>query len=346
MRSKFYTLLLVFLFTGYVYSQTNGSITDVKPFGLNLAGGEFGKAAGVYGKNYTYPTTESLDHARTNGFKLIRMPFLWERIQPVLGGNLDVLEVDRIREVLSNARSRGLLVILDMHNYCRRTINGKSKLINSSEVSLEKIADAWMKIAEVFKDEENIWGYGLMNEPHDMASKEDWFNIAQAVITKIRIVDTKTTILVGGDRWSSAEKWPQYSNNLKYLVDPSNNIIFEAHVYFDKNGSGKYKGTYEEEKTTPMTGVLRVTPFVRWLKKNKLKGFIGEYGVPDDDPRWLVTLDNFLDYLKKNNVNGTYWAAGSKWGKYRLSVESRDGIERPQMKILSKYLFSDQSNTH
>lgn len=342
MKSRFYTLILTFLFTGYIYGQAGGFTTEPKPFGLNLAGGEFGKAGGVYSKNYTYPTTESLDHARANGFKLIRMPFLWERIQPVLGGDLDVLEIERIRKVINDARDRSLLVILDMHNYCRRMIDGEPQVINSPEVSLEKIADAWMKIAEVFKDEKNIWGYGLMNEPHDMASKDDWFDIAQTVITEIRTVDTKTTIIVGGDRWSSAEKWPKCSNNLKSLVDPSNNIIFEAHVYFDKNGSGKYKGTYDEEEATPMTGVLRVAPFVKWLKKNRLKGFIGEYGVPDDDHRWLVTLDNFLDYLKKNDINGTYWAAGSKWGKYRLSVEPRDGIERPQMKILSKYLFSDQ----
>jgi len=341
MKYRFYTLLFSFVFIGYTYGQPNIIRPKVEPFGLNLAGGEFGKAGGIYGKNYIYPTTESLDHVKANGFKLIRMPFLWERIQPVLGGKLDTLEVERIRKVINDARDRDLLVILDMHNYCRRTINGESKLINTSEISLENIADVWLNIAKEFKNEKNIWGYGLMNEPHDMGSKDDWFNIAQGVISKIRSVDFKTTIIVGGDRWSSADKWVECSNNLKDLVDPSNNIIFEAHAYFDENGSGKYKRTYDEEKATPMTGVERVAPFVEWLKKNNLKGFIGEYGVPDDDPRWLITLDNFLNYLKKNNLNGTYWAAGSKWGTYRLSVESRNGIERPQMKILSKYLFSD-----
>jgi endoglucanase len=51
--------------------------------------------------------------------------------------------------------------------------------------------------------------------------------------------------------------------------------------------------------------------------------------VPDDDPRWLAVLDEFLAALQANGVGGTYWAAGPWWGSYRLSVEPRDGRDRP-----------------
>lgn len=342
MKYLFYTLIIVFCCKPSVFGQSGKISGKAAPFGINLAGGEFGKSNGVYNNDYTYPKTESLEHVRAKGFKLIRMPFVWERIQPILGGDLDLREIEKIMKVIDEAGEKGLLVILDMHNYGRRNINGVSTLINAPEVSIEHIANAWMKLAEQFRKKRNIWGYGVMNEPHDMLSKNDWFNIAQAIITNIRTVDRKTPILIGGDSWSSAERWLIQSDNLKNLVDPVQRIIYEAHVYFDQDASGKYKRSYDDEKASPQTGVQRAAPFVKWLKQNKLRGFMGEYGVPDDDPRWLETLDNFLSYLKQNNINGTYWAAGARWGNYRLAVEPKGQIERPQMKVLSKYLFADK----
>ena len=50
------------------------------------------------------------------------------------------------------------------------------------------------------------------------------------------------------------------------------------------------------------------------------RGFVGEYGVPDDDGRWLDILDSALKYLQENGVNGTYWSAGPRWGDYKLAV--------------------------
>src|SRR5690606_15465982 len=85
----------------------------------------------------------------------------------------------------------------------------------------------------------------------------------------------------------------------------------------------------------------RVFPFVNWLNDNNLKGFVGEYGVPDDDARWLVTLDNLLAYLRANGVNGTYWSAGPWWHSYKLAVEPINGEDRPQMATLEKYLYAD-----
>lgn len=37
----------------------------------------------------------------------------------------------------------------------------------------------------------------------------------------------------------------------------------------------------------------------RMDQTNKFHGFIGEYGIPDNDPRWNETLDLFLGYLQE-----------------------------------------------
>jgi len=38
---------------------------------------------------------------------------------------------------------------------------------------------------------------------------------------------------------------------------------------------------------------------------------IGEYGIPDNDPRWLTVLDNFFAALDTAGMDGAYWAAAN-----------------------------------
>lgn len=315
------------------YSQKNPVA-----YGVNLAGADFGSTMpGEFDKTYTYPRPSELDYFKAKGLTLIRLPFKWERIQPQLNGPLDARELSRIKQVIKQAQQRKLWVILDLHNYGRRQMDGTEYLIGSERVSIQHIGDLWQKLAQACRSYSNIWGYGLMNEPHDLRADTPWFSIAQHCITQIRKTDPKTAILVGGDQWSSGERWLRASDTLKYLKDPSRHLIFEAHVYFDKDGSGTYKHDYLTEEASAQKGIERVEPFVNWLKANHFQGLVGEYGVPDTDPRWLETLDQFLAYLRENQVSGTYWAAGPWWGDYTLAVSPRQGADRPQMKILEKY---------
>ena len=110
-------------------------------------------------------------------------------------------------------------------------------------------------------------------------------------------------------------------------------MLLKLHVYFDKDASGTYKYSYEEEECYPEKGIDRVKPFVEWIKQNKFHGFIGEYGIPDNDPRWNETLDLFLGYLQENGINGTYWAAVR--GGIPISWQSPPKTEKTDRKCLS-----------
>jgi len=312
----------------------------VQPFGINLAGAEFNgnKLPGIYNKDYVYPSNKDLDYLQSKGFRLVRLPIRWERLQPEPLGDLNSFELGKVKEFVVAAQKRQIYVILDLHNYARRNFNGTYNLIGTGGLTANHLADFWKRLALEMKPFRNIYGHGLMNEPHDMNSGTSWFDIAQASIYAIRQVDTEKTIIVGGDSWSSAERWVTYSDTLKFLVDPSDNLMFEAHVYFDKDASGIYKSSYEEEQCTPYKGVERVQPFANWLKVNGFKGIIGEYGVPYLDARWQETLDKFLLYLQNNGINATYWAGGPMWNKYPLSIAPVEGNDRPQMKVVGKYL--------
>jgi hypothetical protein len=41
--------------------------------------------------------------------------------------------------------------------------------------------------------------------------------------------------------------------------------------------------------------------------------------------------------LSENNINGCYWAAGSRWDKYPLSVQPFLQEDRPQLEVLLRY---------
>ncbi|MBQ0742315.1 MAG: cellulase family glycosylhydrolase, partial [Pseudomonas sp.] len=160
---------------------------------------------------------------------------------------------------------------------------------------------------------------------------------AQAGIDGIRKHDMQKPLLIEGTSWSSAARWPRYADALLELEDPADNIIFSAHLYIDSDASGSYKAA-PGDNFDPMVGVKRAEPFIGWLKEHGKRGHIGEFGVPGDDPRWLDAMDKLLAHLQDNCIPITYWAAGPSWGKYRLSVEPRKGVDQPQWAVLEKYL--------
>ena len=330
--------------------------------GINLAGGEFGDHVkdfsnsnpGQYGKDYIYPRQATMEYFASNGMGLLRIPFRWERIQPELGKPLNRDELERLKDVVRRAASANAHVILDLHNYARYKIKKDGKVVTqivgdrgpsggTPLVTINHLCDLWQRLAREFRDNPTVIGYGIMNEPHDISKTEpSWKVISQAVVRAIRDVDPETAILVPGDRWSSARWFPEI-NGPKAWIDPKiPNIVYEAHLYFDRDGSGKYLLDYDvcltKDPLLRQRGADYVKPFLDWCENNKAQGFIGEFGVPSD-PRWLAIMDDFLRTIRKAGVGGCYWAAGPWWGNYPLSIQpdKKTWQHAPQMKILQKH---------
>lgn len=308
--------------------------TTPRLMGVNLSAAEIGTAIpGVYGADYYFPTPTNLDYYKSKGLTLIRLPFLWERMQPTLNGALNTAYLNHTKDVCTAAAARGMKVMLDAHNYGR--YNGN--LLGSAQVPNSAFRDFWVRMATEFVGNAGVHSYDIMNEPHDMGASTVWPLAAQAAVDGIRTVDTTTTIVVSGDGWAGASQWMTYNASLS-INDPSNKIIYQAHCYFDPNSSGVYAETYDQAGGTPTLGVQRVQPFLTWLTNNNRKGFVGEYGVPDDDPRWLTMLDNFLAALVQANVPGTYFTGGPWWDDSTpIAIEPVNGVDRPQMATVAKY---------
>jgi endoglucanase len=104
--------------------------------------------------------------------------------------------------------------------------------------------------------------------------------------------------------------------------------MYEAHQYFDADYTGVYRLDYTLSGASPERGVDWVHPFVEWLHEHQLKGIITEFGIPNNDTRWLELVQRLLIYLARERVPWTYWAGGLWWGDYPLSTEPKNGVDR------------------
>ena len=301
--------------------------------GLNLSGAGFAPQVlpGINGTNYIFPVEAYFQQWSARGVKLIRFPIIWERLQPKLGGPLDSAYVALVNQTFGYAQKHGIKIILDLHNYARY----RGQVIGTSGVPYARYQEIMTHIARQWSGQSSLYAYDIMNEPHDAMAY--WPTAAQYGINGVRAVDRTRPVIVEGNGWSSATRWAEFNDALLGLKDPANNIIFSAHSYFDENAGGSYDKT-DVNKLDANYGVTRVKPFVDWLKKNGKRGYIGEFGVPDNNPRWNLLMDNMLAYLKQNCIPASYWAAGPGWGSYFMSVEPINGQERPQWPTLRKYL--------
>jgi endoglucanase len=302
--------------------------------GINLAGAEFGSVGGgAHGTNYIYPSNDSIDYYASKGMEVIRLPFLWERVQPTQNGPLDQSELSRIESIVDYAASKGMNVVLDVHNYGEAW----GGLIGS-DVPNSVFADFWGKMATHFKGDANVV-FGLMNEPNQQSASQ-WIGSANAAIDAIRDAGATQHILVPGSYWDGAHSWVSSDNDTVVgngVVDPLKNYSFEVHQYLDGNSSGTSASV-----VSPTIGVERLTEVTDWARSTGNKLFLGEFGAAQDGAS-LAALDNMLKYMEQNAdvwSGATYWAGGPWWGDYMFSVEP-DNIaspaDKPQLDLLEKY---------
>ena len=329
------TWALVYLLCGHVTSAAASSIEPAFARGINLSGAELNedRKPAVYGRDYVYPPVHELDYYASKGFTVVRLPYCWERLQPSLFGKLDDIELGRIKDFVVAARERNMRVILSPHNFGRYYLGGKATLIGTEGVPIEAFADFSQKVAAAFAGDDAIYALSLMNEPHD--SRGLWKQTAQAGLNAIRTADNGRLVLAPGDQWSGAWSWRRYNDDF-LLDDAANHIMYEAHQYFDYDHSGTYRFRYTLNGVSPERGVQWVRPFAEWLTRHRVRGIITEFGVPNDDQRWLELTQRVLAYLAQQNIPWTYWAGGPWWGNYRLSAEPKGGADAPIMSVLTK----------
>jgi len=311
--------------------------------GVNFAGASFGaeKLPGRIGWDYFYPDIAAIGYFAGKGANVVRLCVLWERLQTRLGSDLNESEMKQIDAVIAEAHSKGIRVLLDIHNYAAF----EGSRIGSDKVSVHDFADLWRRIAARYRDDHSVI-FGLMNEPVKLAT-ETWSDAANAAIEAIRTAGADNMIMVPGNGWSSARNWLSSSYgspNAAVMLrtrDPRNNFVYEVHQYFDPGASGTHPNCIDAASAT-----ATIAPFTEWARKNGHKAFLGEFGAGADS-NCLEALRRVLQFMQDNRdvwIGWTYWAAGP-WAKdYFTNIEPDGGADRPQMAVLEKFMAAGRRN--
>ena len=289
-----------------------------------------------------FPGTKDLDYLKSHGVDLVRLPISWELMQNTLNGPLNATYLAGLEKFLDQAAQRGMQVIIELHNHGEydptwqqdKAAHGGlfssawqiGQPIGSSAVPVSSFGNFWTQLATALDGHAGVAGYDLMNEPAYISGSA-WQTTAQSAIDAIRTVDTQTPIYVEGAQWSVASTWqlPWYSGNLQ-VTDPANKLIYEAHQYLDANSSGLYGQPFDPQKDYTNMGADLLQPWVNWLHANNVQGFLGEFGAPVTDPRWLPIVNAMLDYMQANGISGTYCNYTYKqWADISIAPENNQG---------------------
>ncbi|AJQ85744.1 glycoside hydrolase family 5 protein [Xanthomonas oryzae] len=329
-----YTLLfIVFGNLSLAHAQTR-ALTYA---GVNLSGAEFASSQkpGVLNKDYTYPASSDYTYFAGVGMNTIRLPILWERLQPTARGKLDPTQLALLQQAVARAKAAGMYLVIDLHNYAKYY----GYKIGSPEVPVSTFTDVWRRLALTFKSDNAVM-FGLMNEPNNISASE-WAGAAQAAIDAIRKTGANNLILVPGALWTGAHSWYSptsdgYSNAtaLASIYDPLNRYAFEVHQYLDADSSGT-----STTCVSATIGADRLRNFTKWLHTNRKRGFLAEFGTANNAV-CNQALQGMLAHMETNAdvwLGWTWWSAGSWWNAtYLYNVyPNKDGTDKPQMAILS-----------
>lgn len=321
------------LAVGALTSPTGGRAAG-SLLGVSAAGADFAVGA-------RFDSDESFAFYASRGHRLVRLPFLWESLQPRPGAALDRGYIESLRAAVASCTSRGMVCVLDLHNYGR---HGEA-VIGDGDLTGGDLADLWTRLVdELARDEaiaDGLVELGLMNEPHDMpGGAASWERTVQESVTAIRRAGAENTVRVSGEQWSSAASWAEVHPRW-WVEDPLGRSGPEGHYYFDAGNlhQGTYPGRYDDDESVARELGFDSLPhkveedlggFVRYCRREGVRGFLGEIGWPhdgpaashpDDAPRWDDLGRTAYAVLTSGGLDVAHWAAGEQWGEdYNLSV--------------------------
>ena len=317
--------------------------------GVNFSGREFTPGE-------QWPVTAAVGYyIGTKKMNCVRLSFIWELVQPTLGGALDSAEVTGLEDQITRIVAAGGSVILDLHNYQRRAVSGTTYIIGeTATVTQAHYVDLWTKLATQWKNRAGVM-FGLMNEPHD-CDMTTLVNCTNAVIAAIRALGAGNFLLVCGNDWSNSYGWRTGTPNLTAMLgitDPINNFAFDIHHYNDDFSSGS---TSNVIAGSPQN----VAGITTWARTNGRKLFCGETNAPATSAGYAA-LAALLTHFASNTDVWIGWTVfvGGGWSpyNYRFRLDpygSRwDGsnpfatqaatwaaplIDMPQMTVIDGYL--------
>ncbi len=301
------------------------------------------------------------------GANTIRVPIRWAYVQPKLDQanpsdnlyDLDYLN-KLVNPTLATITSHGYNAILDLHSYMHYATVGNENagctgqgdcpqgaLVTNPAPYVDVWSHIWSDIQKYNADSGNVkidtskLMLDIVNEPatrsDEQLSATQVFTMETAVIKKLRAQGFQGYFLLEGFSWSGLHSWQSAGNASVFTADnfhqagitDTSKIIINVHQYLDSDYSGTHDTCLQDLNTTGASG-FNLQAFVNYLKANKLKAMVTEFGVGKDSSSCSQPLNAFLKYVSVNAytankgcgfVGFTAWSTGHGWGDYNLRIK-------------------------
>ena len=328
-------------------------LTGVNWFGYNTGTNTFD---GLWTSDLNTAIQAIADH----GFNLIRIPISAELILQWKAGNapranfnnatnsylvgMDSLEI--FDYILGQFRACGLHVMMDIHSAKTDASGHVYNVWYNGDITYEKFQEAWLWLAERYKNDDTILAFDLKNEPHgkpfegsgaaiwnDSTVQNNWKWAAQDTALKILEVNPNLLIMVegieiypkdletNGDFKSTDEKdylFNWWGGNLRGVKDyPIDLGKYQSQLVYSPHDYGPtvyeqpwFKGSYDYDSL--MADCWHDNWFYIY-EDNTAPLLIGEWGgfMRDPNLKWMTYM---RELIKKYRLNHTFWCFNANSG--------------------------------
>jgi endoglucanase len=287
---------------------------------------------GLWARGYQ----EMLQQIKSLGYNTIRLPFSVQMLSEdklkgidySIGSNRALAgksPIEVMDEIIQEAGRQGLLILLDSHRLNDQRI---PELWYGDGYTEEDWIKSWQQLTERYKNQPNVIGADLKNEPHGSATwgtgdrTTDWRLAAEKAGNAILKINPHWLIVVEGvEEGVPGQKAKKHwmGGNLEGVrrapvrLKVKNQLVYSPHEY----GPGVFDHLWFSDPSFPKNLSTIWENSFFYIHRQKIAPiFIGEFGGRNVDDkttegRWQNT---FVDFIKQNNLSFAYWSLNPNSG--------------------------------
>lgn len=250
------------------------------------------------------------------GFKTVRLPVRFSgHALTAAPYTIDAAFMARVDHVVTLARTAGLRIIIDMHNY--------DELFTDPSGNAARFAGLWRQVGDHFAGADDMVWFELINEPHDRLTDANLLSVLEPALAQVRVSNPTRKVVIGGQNYSGID-------SLATLPLPTDaNIVATFHYYdpfyFTHQGATFVTPTPPLGRSYPIAGdsdalARDQAKAHAFIARTGVPVFLGEFGAYEAAP-----LGDRARYYKA--VHDAYAAEGidgCAWG-YTNSFPLRVG---------------------
>ena len=304
---------------------------------------------------------DMLVQMKSLGYNIIRLPYSVQALRSSniggvdfsIGSNNDLngktpLQVMDL--VVKEAGKQGLLVLLDSHRLNDQEI---PELWYGDGFTEADWIGTWTMLADHYKNQTNVIGADLKNEPHGQASwgtgnqANDWRLAAERAGAAIQAVNPNWLIVVEGvennvpgqqlaGHWQGGNL--EGVKNYPVRLSTSNKLVYSPHDY----GSGVYNQPWFSDPTFPNNMPSRWETGFNYIATQGIAPIlIGEFGgrQVDSSSKEGIWQQKLVDFIGQKGLSFTYWdwnPDSSDTGG--ILLDDWRSVDVPKQQLLSRLL--------